>query len=275
MCRRSHRGSAAFPKAGGFTLVELLVVIGVLMVLVALLLPTLGLAREKAIQANCLSNLRQIGAAFALYEAENRRLPALPYEAGDWATFPATITGPAFDARVILKPYLDVDYFVCPGVSPWRPSEATTPVVDVDYFLTPGYYGDAAVADLSNPNSAMFLGSFYTRSSRPWCYGPYRMSVWAGDRLYLDPVTLPGTWRHIVNHPGRQDGYAEWSPPGFTGKAWLGKFPAGEDRRSRLRGNFLFSDGSAQNLGNEATMIQVPSRHALRLGANYLMPAGR
>ena len=59
------------------------------------------------------------------------------------------------------------------------------------------------------------------------------------------------------------------------GKAWLGKFPAGDDRRFRLRGNFLFSDGSAQNLGSEANLIPIPSRHAMRLGANYLMPAGR
>jgi len=259
----------------GFTLVELLVVIGIFVVLMALLMPALSVAREKAVQANCLSNLRQIGAAFAMYEAENRRLPSLPYEAGDWATFPATITGPTFDARVILKPYLDVDHFACPGVPPWKPSEATTPVVDVDYFLTPGYYADAFVANPADPNSAVFTGNFYTRSGRPWCYGPYRMSVWAGDRMYLDPVTLPGIWRHIVNHPGRNEGYAEWSPPGFTGMAWLGKFPAGEDRRNRLRGNFLFSDGSAANLGSESLMLPIPSRHAMRLGASYLMPVGR
>lgn len=264
-----------FRRRRGLTLVELLVVIGILALLMALLFPALSSAREKSVQAHCQSNLRQIGLAFAAYEAENRRLPALPYEAGDWATFPATIAAPRFDARVILKPYLNVDYFACPGVAPWRPSQATTPAVNIDYFLTPGYYADAYVADIDNPNTAAFTANFYTRSGRPWQYGPYRMTVWAGDKMYLDPVTEPGTWRHVVNHPGREKGYGEWAPPGFAGTAWLASRPAGADERSRLRGNFLFSDGSVDNLGAGTPMVRVPSRHVLRLGADYLMPANR
>lgn len=55
-----------------FTLIELLVVVAIIAVLAALLLPALSRARQKARQAACLSNLRQIGVGFSLYHSENR-----------------------------------------------------------------------------------------------------------------------------------------------------------------------------------------------------------
>ena len=51
----------------GFTLVELVVVIGIIAVLIAILLPVLGKAREAAQKAQCLSNLRQTHLALVLY----------------------------------------------------------------------------------------------------------------------------------------------------------------------------------------------------------------
>src|SRR4051794_12735537 len=58
--------------ADAFTLVELLVVIGIIAMLVAILLPVLAGARRAAETAQCLSNLRQIGQGFALYTAESK-----------------------------------------------------------------------------------------------------------------------------------------------------------------------------------------------------------
>jgi len=64
---KARRGVQHGPTRGGFTLVELLVVITILSMLMALLLPSLRQARSAARKAACISNLRQIGVALLSY----------------------------------------------------------------------------------------------------------------------------------------------------------------------------------------------------------------
>ena len=58
-------------KLNGFTLIELLVVIAIIALLLAILIPTLNIAREQGKRAVCLSNVKQLTLAWILYADNN------------------------------------------------------------------------------------------------------------------------------------------------------------------------------------------------------------
>ena len=73
----SHHATSCRSARRAFTLVELLVVIGIIALLISILLPALNRARESARRVTCSTHLQQMGQAYAMYGVENRNwLPA-------------------------------------------------------------------------------------------------------------------------------------------------------------------------------------------------------
>src|ERR1700677_3095258 len=69
--RQTSSGYQVSAAKRGFTLVEMLVVIGIIGVMIALLLPSLNKAQAQAIKIKCMANMQQIGQAMLIYADQN------------------------------------------------------------------------------------------------------------------------------------------------------------------------------------------------------------
>jgi prepilin-type N-terminal cleavage/methylation domain-containing protein/prepilin-type processing-associated H-X9-DG protein len=135
----AKRSAPSFQKTG-FTLVELLVVIGVIALLAGILVPSLAKARGHSRRTACLSNLRTLGQSLVMYANDHKeRLPNgnPPQTADDWAGTQNVLV--AFNRNYVKSPAV----FRCPEDNDDVPTEINN-------------------ADYLTPNSARLSYEFYS-----------------------------------------------------------------------------------------------------------------
>lgn len=136
-----------------FTLIELLVVVSIITLLIAILLPALSAAREKAIVVTCLSRLRQVSTASTMYAMDNKQ--TFPDRGSKYTYLPhCIVVGPVDLNKTFFLPYLqDRDRMAfCPG----KVNEVRGPDVHVNYvknYITYQYFNNRSSSWASARNS--------------------------------------------------------------------------------------------------------------------------
>jgi prepilin-type N-terminal cleavage/methylation domain-containing protein/prepilin-type processing-associated H-X9-DG protein len=169
---------------GGFTLVELLVVIGIIAVLIGVLLPTLNGARRAAQQTQCGAQLRQIGNAFRLYADVNGGFLHLAKDRSSWLQTWAPAGLPS--ASRLIDPnntnaYWGVAYF--PFLASKAVVEASGP--DAEQIL------DVARGIWHCPSSVSVDGSFGAQPTDPVSYGLNARIIEGKSIVRFSPAGIP------------------------------------------------------------------------------------
>jgi prepilin-type processing-associated H-X9-DG protein/prepilin-type N-terminal cleavage/methylation domain-containing protein len=216
--------------ARGFTLVELLTVIGLIAVLIAILLPALNVARESAKSVQCLSNLRQLAMAAQNYAVEyHGRYPPAQYSASSpggmvYYSWDFTMTPGGMVPGLLWTGQTDVRVEQCPSFD--RSYSVYEPYTGYNYNTSYVGHGEhesievpAKVSQIASPAACALFGD-----------GQYSGGA---DKYMRAPLPSPGDAAFTFRWAGTQ---------GF---------------RHGGRTNVAFADSHAESLKKRCTAIYV------------------
>ena len=274
----------------GFTLVELLVVIGIIALLISMLLPALNKARQQAYTVKCMANLRQIGQLVAIYTYNNHgSLPPSFFDGsptgdpndysqmgntgGDWTTLLGGLIDPKNgttygEAKVYSAANAGArGVFTCPSVT----QTATSDAYVCHYSAHPRLMASLSMADYDSTETGG-AGSFY--------YKPYKVAqvLRSSDIMLIFDGSLwnggggTGVWNANVTASQLDQGRIYWSnhlvlnSPEDTNSYMAGSNPMDTSTNAGIAANW--------NGDNQDNANNIRFRHGNQKQANVLFVDG-